>query len=378
MGPVARQALALIGRDAGTQVGGQGRDFGSPVSAEEEMPRELRGWLSRGPVQSDSGAFYAWVDESSGEGSFEYPEITGYALTYLAGRPDPGPEEIQRGIAAAEWLADRLARGELRARAGWDGDVVYSFDLAMISAGLISFGQSIGSARHTGAGLELAKMLAAAVMEPSGLGPIFGNDGRTSRGGWSAEGRPHLVKAVQCLLAAAHAGLPEGRGAALRLIEDTSAMQEADGSFPTQPNSDGVMLHAHLYAAEGLWVWATAEGDAEAAERARRATAWTWEHQLPSAGFPRSIGLPEAGGEVEQCDASAQAVRMAATLPSAPPRLDEAVARLAALARPAPGGAALVYQPDSVPVHHNAWTTMFAVQAIEWARSGPSGWRTLV
>ena len=348
------------------------------VEGEAAGPAELRGWLGSGPIQAPSGAFYAWIDEQTGVGSFEYPEITGYALTYLAGRPDPEPEELQRALAAADWLSDRLGRGELGARAGWDGDLTYSFDLAMISAGLISFGRGQESARHLESGLGLAAMLARETVRPQGLGPILGEDGQTSRGGWSAEGRPHLVKAVQCLLAAAEAGFPEGREAASRLIERTCALQERDGSFRTQPDSDGVMLHAHLYAAEGLWIWATSQGDPAVAERAYLATGWAWERQLPSGGFPRSVGSPEGGGQVEQCDVSAQALRMAATLPSPPPRLEDAIGRLAALARPAPGGAAVVYQPGSEPVHHNAWTTMFAAQALEWARSGPTDWRTLV
>jgi hypothetical protein len=353
---------------------GQPPDSGEGGSA---LPGELRGWLGSGPIQSPSGAFYAWIDEETGHGSFEYPEITGYALTYLAGRPDPGDGELRRALAAADWLADRLARRELRARAEWDGEATYSFDLAMISSGLLSFGLGEGSTRHLESGLELAGLLAREATRPTGLSPILGGGG-TSRRGWSAEGRPHLAKAVQCLLVATEAGLPEGREAASRLIEDTCDLQESDGSFRTQPGSAGVMLHAHLYAAEGLWIWANSQGDSTAGERARLATSWTWEHQLVSGGFPRSVGSPEGGAEVEQCDASAQALRMAATLESPPARLDEAVSRLEGLARPAPGGAALVYQPGSEPVHHNAWTTMFAAQALEWARSGPTGWRTLV
>ncbi|MGZ8666723.1 MAG: hypothetical protein ACXWZM_06390 [Solirubrobacterales bacterium] len=356
---------------------GQGQPRDS-VDGGSDLLGELRGWLGSGPIQSPSGAFYAWIDEETGQGSFEYPEITGYALTYLAGRPDPGDGELRRARAAADWLADRVARRELRARAGWDGEATYSFDLAMISAGLISFGGGRGSARHLEAGLELAAMLAREAARPRGLSPILGDEGRTSRSGWAAEGRPHLAKVVQCLLAAAEAGLPEGRDAASRLIEDTCELQESDGSFRTQPGSDGVMLHAHLYAAEGLWIWATSQGDSAADERSRLATSWAWEHQLASGGFPRSVGSPEGGAEVEQCDASAQALRMAATLQSPPPRRDDAVSRLDALSRPAPGGAALVYQPGPGPVHHNAWTTMFAAQALEWARSGPTGWRTLV
>src|SRR2546425_4589606 len=45
----------------------------------------LRAWLCSGACLSPSGAFAAWVDHASGRRSFEYPEISGYALTYLAG-----------------------------------------------------------------------------------------------------------------------------------------------------------------------------------------------------------------------------------------------------------------------------------------------------
>ncbi len=358
----------------------QGRGPVPPISGEDPglVAGELRSWLATGPIQSPSGSYYAWIDELTGQGSFEYPEITGYALTHLAGRPEPSPEELERALGAADWLADRIARGELSARAGWDHGAVYSFDLAIISTGLISFGRRRENERHLDSGLELAAMLARAAIEAGGLRPILGGGAASSRGGWSAEGRPHLCKAVQCLLAAAEAGLAEGREAASRLVAEVSGMQEDDGSFRTQPNSDGVMLHPHLYTAEGLWLWACSEGDASAAERAGRATGWAWRHQLPSGGFPRSVGSPEGGAPVEQCDTTAQAIRMAAAIGSQPPRLGSAVARLAGLARPAPGGAALVYQPGSAQVHHNAWATMFGAQAIEWVLSGPADWRTLV
>ena len=87
---------------------------GPRFPAKARRRTEFRGWLGHGPIQSASGAFYAWVDESTGAGSFEYPEITGYALTYLAGRRDPDPEELRRGHSAAEWLAGRRPVGSCR------------------------------------------------------------------------------------------------------------------------------------------------------------------------------------------------------------------------------------------------------------------------
>jgi hypothetical protein len=343
-----------------------------------EVSRQLRGWLRSGPIQSPSGAFYAWIDEPTGQPAFEYPEITGYALTYLAGRPELGSDELDRAHRAAEWLLDRLGRDELGARAGWDRGAAYNFDLAMIATGLICFGRRRENEPQIEAGIELAAMLATSARQPQGLTPITAGPLATSRSGWSAEGRPHLCKAVQCLLAAAAMGFAAGRDAASRLIENVSGMQQDDGSFRTQPHSGGVMLHPHLYAVEGMWMWASAEGDPSAAERARRASNWVWEQQLPSGGFPRSVGSAEGGAPVEQCDVTAQAIRMAAALGSPPEGFGEAVRRLAELADPAPGGAALVYQPEATARHHNAWTTMFGAQAIEWTLSGPTEWTTLV
>ena len=47
-----------------------------------------------------------------------------------------------------------------------DGEATYSFDLAMISAGLVCFGRGQGSARHLECGVELAAMLAREAAQP--------------------------------------------------------------------------------------------------------------------------------------------------------------------------------------------------------------------
>ena len=63
-----------------------------PTSA-GELSAGLRRWLASGAIQPESGAFCAWREEESGTLAFEYPEITGYALTWLACRPDPTDAE---------------------------------------------------------------------------------------------------------------------------------------------------------------------------------------------------------------------------------------------------------------------------------------------
>lgn len=60
-----------------------------PAADLDARRHALRGWLGSGPIDSPTGAYFAWIEEGTGRAAFEYPEITGYALTYLMGRPEP-------------------------------------------------------------------------------------------------------------------------------------------------------------------------------------------------------------------------------------------------------------------------------------------------
>src|SRR5207245_8520774 len=73
----------------------------------------LSAWISSGICQSSSGAFAAWVELASGEKAYDYAEITGYALSHLAGRASLSAEEIAVGRRAADWLVGRVQQGRL-------------------------------------------------------------------------------------------------------------------------------------------------------------------------------------------------------------------------------------------------------------------------
>ncbi len=344
----------------------------------DELRAAIRGWLGTGPIDSPGGAFYAWVDEVSGAPAFEYPEITGYALTYLAGCDDLTSEEFERAVRAANWLSRRLEQNNLAARDGWDGDAAYTFDLGMIAAGLISFGRRCESEGHIAQGMMLASTLRDAIESDNGLGAIPAGSPATGRGGWSTEGKPHLLKVVQSLLLADEVGLTGARDAATALVGEVSVMQREDGSFPTQPGDGPTMLHPHIYTLEGLWMWGTATGDQRALDRARAGTEWAWAQQLESGAMPRFAPSDGSGPAPEQGDTTSQAIRMAVALGLRPEGLEEAVRRLLGFSRSAPGGAALIYQPSSPDRHHNAWVSMFGGQALDWVAEGPGGWATLV
>jgi hypothetical protein len=348
----------------------------SSIARLESLRHGLRGWLGSGPIESSTGAYFAWIEEGSGRAAFEYPEITGYALTYLIGRPEDSREELSRAARAADWLVDRLDRGDRSARDGWDDGTHYTFDLGMISTGLLLFGEHCESERHLQAGLDLARAFGEEIEATGTLAAIPSVSPATARQGWSTEGEAHMLKLTQCLLLADRHGLSGAREAAATLAGRAARLQRDDGSFQTQPGDAPTMLHPHAYALEGLWMYAQATGDATALARVEAGLGFAWGCRLEQGGFPRHA--PGDSPAVEQGDVTSQTIRIAAALGARPEGYEDALRRLSEFARPAPGGEALVYQPQVDATHHNAWVTMFGVQALDWAAEGAGGWETLV
>ncbi len=337
--------------------------------------RDIRQWMASGACQSPSGAFCAWREEDSGELAFEYPEITGYALTYLAAG-EPSRDELHAARAAADWLLGRLGdRGDLSARDGWDEGATYNFDVAMIAAGLLNAAPALGDDQVKNLGHELARFLADQVSAEGTLAAIPGSgQSPTGRSGWSVDGLAHMLKALQALALAGDQG-----EAAQRLADSAGRYLQDDGRFVTEAADSATMLHPHLYTVEGLWCWGTATGDEQALAAARSAAEWVWRHQLPSGGLPRYVetGTDEPGPE--QLDLTGQGIRMAVALGVEGPGPQAATARLTALARENDDGKALPYQPDADPVHLNCWVSMFGGQALEWAGgSREIAWQELV
>jgi hypothetical protein len=333
----------------------------------------LRRWLASGQLQSPSGAFCAWRDADSGELAFEYPEINGYALTWLAGRRDPTDQETEAEERAAGWLVDRIERGELAARSDWDGNAAYTFDLGMIATGLICHGRRHGDARTQRIGSDLAARLADQAVSPEGLAPILPDGPPSQRApAWSTAGRAHLAKCVQCL------HLIERGDAADALLGELARWERDDGLFLTQPDDDLVMLHPHFYVVEGLWMHGMARDDLPALARARRATESAWRHQLPDGALPRHVALDGSADGPGQCDLTSQAVRAAVLTSADVPGLDRAVDLLDRVSRRIPDGTALPYRPAAGDTHLNSWVTMFGAQALELYGGGSIAWHELV
>lgn len=354
-------------------------------TSSEGLSAQLRRWLTSGRCQRANGAFVAWRDARTGVHAFEYPEITGYVLTYLAGRPTLGADEALVGRQAAEWLIRRFQGGNYAARDGWDKGTVYLFDLAMIANGLLTFGERVSEERYMTSGLDLAAKLVGELKGAGGPRTLSRATPTTNRASnWSTTGQAHMCKAVQCLLHADRLGVRGATAVAERLVAHTKRLQAKDGWFRTQQATGITMLHPHLYAIEGLWMWGLARSDDHALAQARHGMTWLWTHQLQHGGFPRlaaSSGLPSGADAVEQTDVTSQAIRMTLALHLDMPAVVRASQRLTYVAQyDGRGCAALPYQPASSPRHLNVWATLFGAQATEVVSAGAESltWQHLV
>jgi hypothetical protein len=357
------------------------REFAAS-STDVDLPStsgEIRRWLVR-RARSTSGAVHAWVDAATGMPAFEYPEITGYALTFWAAQSIATEDELEAGRQAADWLCGLVESGRMHAREGWDGNAVYNFDLAMMANGLLAFGVRY-QPEIVATAITLAAHLRDQIKRYGWLESLDPDvSPRSGRSGWSTEGYVHLVKAVQCQLHAAALGLQGGVAAARAVVDRGLEFLMPDGRFVTQPDAKMTMLHSHLYAVEGLWVFAEVTGDEEIRDAAKAATEWVWRQQLPSGGFPRMRVTNSPTAAPEQFDVTAQAIRAALLCGLKPEGFDRAVLRLTRCVLQTPAGFALPYQPDQAHIHENAWVSMFGAQAYESALAGAPcfDWTTLV
>ena len=335
----------------------------------------MRVWLASSARHPDGG-LAGWIDPQSSSPSPPYPEITGYALTFVAGLDHPTASELAVGSAAARWLLDRLDRGLSAPVERHGTGIEYSFDLAIISTGLQRFGAVIDDVTFIDAGKAIAHRLVSEVEATGLLEPLTRASSITERGAWSTRGHAHLIKASQCLLLADRGGLPGARAAADAIIARGIEDIFDDGRCMTPPDTT-TLLHPHLYAVEGLWMYAECTQDERAARLARQAACWAWTQQARSGGFPRSAGQSRTTSP-EQGDATAQALRAASLMGLAAGDIAGAIGWLRRSAVKIDDGWAILYQPGTELAHPNVWSTMFAYQALAVANGRKLAWDELV
>ncbi len=344
-----------------------------PAAASPDIPDtadalvSLQAWLLGPDVQIASGvhagAAAGWID-SKGDAMYVYPEITGYYLQWLAWHAvRHGASDDVRGRAAAaqRWLCSwaraeaPLTRVYLRpSERDWRNAALFFFDLAMVMRGVA------GAAR---AGLieadpELVDRISALLLRLVADDGIFDACRRTDAkvdlpDRWSTRRGAFLAKAASGVLSAA-AQFPAMPNV-LRLAAEATFRASLE-SMAKSPHSD---THALLYGIEG----ALSQPDHPAVAHARATIAGQLRdvvRRCDAAGH-----IPESrGGGLARLDIVAQTLR-AATLEGTSVAARSDIAPLAqVLVRSIDPKLGIPFSPSERPGQYNAWTAMFAEQAL--------------
>jgi len=324
-------------------------------AASARLDREtLLRWLCSDAVVASDGRVWSWHNPE--HPGYAYPEAGGLWLSLMA-------RETRADEAQLERVARWLARCEAEEGIGREGRR-YVFDHGMVLAGQLAW--------HARRGLPHTLLEPSMSTLTSELRARRALRREPSGDRWSERFGPHLLKLALPLAkwAAYEPELRASNDALARLLSQISPRLHEDGRIPSGSRSNSpTYLHAHCYAAEGLWRLSESPLPvalrSDAREFAERATIWLAQVQRPDGGLPPWHDGTRAWGPAP-ADVAAQAVRLWSGLDRDrfAESVDRALTFLARLGTPAGG---LRYHEDSRDL--NTWATLFTVQALDFARA---------
>ncbi|MFN8644259.1 MAG: hypothetical protein U0802_22345 [Candidatus Binatia bacterium] len=305
----------------------------------------MRRWLLSDAVLGADGSVLSWANPANP--GYAYPEAAGLYLSSLC--TSPGINGA--GRAAVTRVAARLC-DTLESNGGVGrGDIIYLFDSAVVLAGLLRYRAATARVDADPAIHRLRGFLAEQIEAGAAVLPRrAGGDGR-----WSTQFGAHLLKSLHSLhLYARTFGAPLPQALVHALINGSGQQPSPVYVHPFCYEQEGHLIIEHYRLAS---LFEPIDGALE----------WLAALQQPDGGILAFANGMEGFGE-PRSDATAQAVRL--WLLRDRRRYRDAIARalafLAACQTPAGG---LRYTPERDDVC--SWSTMFALQAVEWCEHPP-------
>ncbi len=217
----------------------------------------------------DKGALYGWKYLDPPSYPFVYSEITGYAISCYSwiyselGRQDA----LEAAKQAAEWVMRKMD-SEYLLVAGYrrldtfteKGDLsnqIYLFDNGMVMNGLINMYRLTGKENFLTSARNMADSLIKYFFKNSTINlALIDKLHRPEKGlksKWSAAAGSHHSKiSLGLLKLSKFEGNPIYKKFSNSVCNHAISLQNSDGSFATDSNSNIIHTHPHLYACEGL------------------------------------------------------------------------------------------------------------------------------
>lgn len=305
----------------------------------------MRRWLLGEAITDPDGAIRSWANPQ--HPGYRYPEAGGLFLSALCMGVGAGGRVEAAADRTAAWLCGTLGPS---GGVGRDG-IEYLFDSAVVLAGLLRYRAAGGRAGGEEPLHRLRQFIARQIA--AGL-PVVPSTA-TADGRWSTQFGAHLVKCLHSLhlYARAFGGT----------VEDgvVAALINRSGQQPSP-----IYLHPFCYEQEGHCIVAQ-NGFPGLFEPIDGTLDWLAALQRPDGSILAFANGIDGFGE-PRTDATAQAVRL--WLLRDRQRYAEPIARaLAFLAACQTPGGGIRYTPASNDVC--SWSTMFALQAVEWLVDEP-------
>lgn len=359
-------------------------------------------WLVHSDIRikngKDRGALYGWKNLSSKSFPFIYSEITGYAITSFSWMVSEFGNlyALEAAKAASAWIVKKMDSKLLPARPAAEvncpndlSNMYYSFDNGMVAIGLLNLYKITNDRNH----LELAQSVTDALIErffdgekliarlDNSFNSIKSDDDK-GLVKWSTVPGAHHCKISLVLLELSRL-TDNGKYAQIAnsLCNYARKLQNPSGLFVTNPGSDIVHLHPHLYACEGLIYSGIKQSDEGHFTMGVKGIKWAMEHISSSNG---GLFRNTEKESVEQSDCTAQLLRLLLLCRSRLTNyvkyshlrniIDRLHLRLLDFYIPdGEGCGAMKYQQALETAC--SWCTMFSAQALNlWEKESPPQW----
>jgi hypothetical protein len=356
-------------------------------------------WLISSDIRikegDNKGALYGWKNFISPYFPFIYSEITGYAITCFSWIASEfgNPVALEAAKEAAEWIRRNMHSKLLIARPPISRDeqnelssMFYSFDNSMVMIGLLNLHKITKKSNFLRLAKTITEVLVRRFFDGEKLIPRLDSSFNSIKPSedkgivkWSTIPGAYHCKLSIGLLELSK--LTRNNGYARvsdSLCEYAKKMQRCTGEFITNPGSEIVYLHPHLYACEGLIYSGIKQSNESHYASGLNGIKWAMDQvDLNSnRGMLRDTGK----ASVEQSDCTAQLLRLLILCNSdlqkmvKKSKLTKAIDRLhlRLLEFYIPTGAgqgAMRYQLQKETAC--SWCTMFSMQALRlWSSNG--------
>jgi hypothetical protein len=348
-------------------------------------------WLISSDIRikngDNKGALYGWKNLTPPYFPFIYSEITGYAITCFSWIASEfgNPVALEAAKEASEWIRKNMHSNLLIARPPVSrdepnelSDSYYSFDNGMIIVGLLSL-QRITKDNSI---LKLAEKMTQALIERFLVGEKLiprldrfhkpmKKESVEGTVKWSTVSGPYHSKLTLAFLALSKLTNNRHYAEISDLICNYAIkLQKPSGQFITNPGSDIVYLHPHLYACEGLIYSGLTQANESHYLAGIKGIIWAMQQM----DMKSDEGLRrDTSRSVEQSDCTAQLLRLLILCQSrlktsiSPTEIDDIIERLHS--RLMDFCVCVSNDIGGMRYQHNlntvcSWCTMFSMQAL--------------